>query len=159
MTSVADDSDSATLSRWEKRAEIPLMIGAFIFLAFCAALAELDAERNAPDASIVTFGDALWWAATTMTTVGYGDTYPVTGRGRLIAVALMIGGIALLGTVTATLASWLVEAVENERRDVVDLRAELDALHAKLDQSLRAEGSNTARPPGQSVSRPGSGGG
>jgi voltage-gated potassium channel len=78
-------------------------------LAFCAALAVLDAERSNPDANIVDFGDAIWWAVTTMTTVGYGDRFPVTGTGRLVAFGLMIGGIALLGTVTATLASGLVE--------------------------------------------------
>ena len=80
-------------------------------LAFCAALAVLDAERSSPDANITDFGDAIWWAITTMTTVGYGDRYPVTSVGRLVAFGLMIGGIALFGTVTATLASWLVETV------------------------------------------------
>ena len=50
-----------------------------------------------------------------MTTVGYGDHYPVTSTGRLVAFGLMIGGIALLGTVTATLASWLVETVAAEK--------------------------------------------
>jgi voltage-gated potassium channel len=58
-----------------------------------------------PDANITDFGDAIWWAVTTMTTVGYGDRYPVTSAGRMVAFALMIGGIALLGTATATLAS------------------------------------------------------
>jgi voltage-gated potassium channel len=50
-----------------------------------------------------------------MTTVGYGDRYPVTGVGRMVALALMVGGIALLGMVTATLASWLVETVAADR--------------------------------------------
>jgi len=52
---------------------------------------------------------AIWWAVTTMTTGGCGDHYPVTAAGRLVAFGLMLGGIALLGTVTATLASWIVE--------------------------------------------------
>jgi voltage-gated potassium channel len=65
----------------------------------------LDAERSSPDANITDFGDAIWWAVTTMTTVGYGDRYPATSAGRMVAFALMIGGIALLGTATATLAS------------------------------------------------------
>ncbi len=60
-------------------------------------------------ALITTYGDAVWWACTTMSTVGYGDLYPVTTAGRVVGVLLMVGGIALLGTVTATLASWLVE--------------------------------------------------
>jgi voltage-gated potassium channel Kch len=89
--------------------------GGASLLAFCAALAVLDAERSSVDANITDFGDAIWWAVTTMTTVGYGDHYPVTPAGRLVAFGLMIGGIALLGTVTATLASWLVETVAAEK--------------------------------------------
>jgi voltage-gated potassium channel len=49
-----------------------------------AASTVLDAERNAPDGNITNFPDALWWAATTVTTVGYGDRFPVTAEGRLI---------------------------------------------------------------------------
>jgi voltage-gated potassium channel len=102
-------------------------------LAFCAALAVLDAERSSPDANITDFGDAIWWAVTTMSTVGYGDRYPVTGIGRLVACALMIGGIALLGTVTATLASWLVETVAAEKEQAEDLHATVQRLEAKVD--------------------------
>jgi voltage-gated potassium channel len=69
----------------------------------------LDAERGAKGANITTAGDALWWASTTVSTVGYGDRYPVTGSGRLVAVALMVGGIALLGVVTASVAAWFVK--------------------------------------------------
>lgn len=86
-------------------------------LAACGlgALAVLDAERGAPDANITTFGDALWWSATTVTTIGYGDRYPVTSTGRFVAVPLMIVGIAVVGSVTAAVAAWLVANVQ--RRD------------------------------------------
>jgi voltage-gated potassium channel len=53
----------------------------------------------------------LWWALTTIATVGYGDRYPVTGQGRLVAAGLMVAGIAVLGVVTASIASWLIEKV------------------------------------------------
>src|SRR5262245_49073684 len=76
-----------------------------------AALAILDAERTNPDASIRSYGDALWWAISTITTVGYGDLYPTTLEGRLVAAALMIAGIALLGVITASIASWFVQRV------------------------------------------------
>ena len=52
---------------------------------------------------------------TTVTTVGYGDLKIVTGEGRVIAVALMLGGISLLGAVTATLASWIVQRVSKKK--------------------------------------------
>ncbi len=83
-----------------------------LLLVVMASLAMLDAEQNAPGANIASIGDALWWSMVTITTVGYGDYYPVTGLGRGIAVVLMICGLGLLGTVTATLASWFVERVE-----------------------------------------------
>jgi voltage-gated potassium channel len=80
------------------------------------ALAALDAEQDAPNANITTFGDALWWSATTVTTVGYGDHFPVTTTGRLVAVALMLVGIACIGAITAGVAAWLVAQVDADAR-------------------------------------------
>jgi voltage-gated potassium channel len=107
---------------------------------FCAALAVLDAERGHRDANITSFGDAIWWATTTVTTVGYGDHYPVTTEGRYVAVALMIAGVALIGVVTASFASWLIDRVrqvEEESRaasaaDLQLLRDEIASLRAEL---------------------------
>jgi voltage-gated potassium channel len=105
----------------------------------------LDAERTNPDANIRSYGDALWWAGTTITTVGYGDRYPTTGGGRLVGFGLMLGGIALLGVITAALASWFVEktaeirAAEEERSEdrteasLDEVLTELRRLHARLD--------------------------
>lgn len=107
-------------------------------LLICGALAIIDAERGHPEATIHNVGDGLWWAVTTMTTVGYGDTYPVTTTGRFVAVALMLGGIALLGVVTATLASWLVERVaEADDADQAATRAQVETLTAEV-RDLRA---------------------
>ena len=113
--------------------------GGASLLAFCAALAIFDVEQSIPDANITDFGDAMWWAVTTMTTVGYGDRYPVTGGGRLVAVGLMVGGIALLGAVSATLASWLIETVEAEKGHVEDLQTTIRRLEAKIDQLAAAQ--------------------
>jgi voltage-gated potassium channel len=101
-------------------------------LVYVAALAMLDAERGG-GGGIQSFGDALWWAFVTITTVGYGDLAPTTAVGRLIAVGIMIGGIALIGVVTATLASWIVEKVDSRAdRDRVATAVEVAALHAEL---------------------------
>ncbi|WP_430646051.1 potassium channel family protein [Agromyces sp. GXS1127] len=88
------------------------VISAVLYAAmyvFFIALATLQAEREAPGATITNFGDALWWAVVTLTTVGYGDTYPVTTLGRIWAVFLMIGGIAIVGVASATIISVLNE--------------------------------------------------
>jgi voltage-gated potassium channel len=134
------------LSVLNRRATIRLRgrVGIYVaggasLLAFCAALAVLDAERSSPDANISDFGDAIWWAVTTMTTVGYGDHYPVTAAGRLVAFGLMIGGIALLGTVTATLASWLVETVAAEKEQAEDLQVAIRRLEDKIDRLAAQE--------------------
>ncbi len=66
-----------------------------------------DAERRA-DGNIHSLSDAFWWALTTVTTVGYGDRYPVTTSGRVTAAVLMLTGIALAGVLTASIAAWFV---------------------------------------------------
>jgi len=94
------------------------LAGAAILVTYIAALAVYDAERSAPNANITSFGDSMWWSAVTITTVGYGDFTPVTLRGRGIATGLMLGGVAVLGVLTATLSSWIVQRVaslEEER--------------------------------------------
>jgi voltage-gated potassium channel len=83
---------------------------AIVFVYFIA-LATLNAERNAPEATITSLGEAIWWAIVTIATVGYGDTYPVTIPGRIYAVLLMGGGVAIVGTASATIISLINERV------------------------------------------------
>lgn len=90
------------------------VVGTAVMALGLGAIAVLDAEQEARGANITRFGDALWWAATTVSTVGYGDYYPVTTQGRLIAVALMVVGIATIGAITAAVAAWLVEQVREK---------------------------------------------
>jgi voltage-gated potassium channel len=73
----------------------------------CAALATV-AERSAHGGNIHNFGDGLWWAVVTVTTIGYGDHYPVTAFGQGVAVVLMLVGIGLIGILTAAVASYFV---------------------------------------------------
>lgn len=74
-----------------------------------SSIAILEVESNHPKANIKTAEDALWWSYTTITTVGYGDRYPVTTSGRVIAAVLMTVGVGLFGTFTAFVASWFVK--------------------------------------------------
>ncbi len=95
-----------------------LIIQAALFVVlfvYSISLAVLAAERGAPGATIVSFGDAIWWACVTMTTVGYGDYVPVTILGRVLAVILMFGGVAIVGVSTATIVSYLNERIGRQR--------------------------------------------
>lgn len=89
-------------------------------LGFAGALTVYRYERDAPGATIVTFGDSVWWTCATLATVGYGDVTPVTPMGRLVAVGMMACGLALLGAVTGSFSSWLIQVFtrEDERGDV-----------------------------------------
>jgi voltage-gated potassium channel len=111
---------------------VTYVAGAVVLTLFVAALAVLDAERSADNANIVTFGDALWWATTTATTVGYGDLFPVTTEGRWVAVGLMVAGIALIGLVTAGLAAWFVERLSRVQQAEDETRAALAELAAEV---------------------------
>ena len=103
----------------------------FVIVVF-ASIAILNFEI-APESNIKTASDALWWAFTTITTVGYGDRYPVTLLGRITAVILMTVGVGLFGTFTAYVASFFMqqEAKEEETREDKIL-AELAEIRRKL---------------------------
>jgi voltage-gated potassium channel len=97
---------------------------------FIAGLAVTDAERLAEGSNIHTVWQGWWWSFITMATVGYGDVYPVTLEGRFVAVGLVVTGIALVGTVTAYIASWFASAT---REAEIAIKAELDTAEDKID--------------------------
>ena len=119
-----------------------------VILLAVSASAMYGVERDAKGSNIHTFGDALWWAVTTVTTVGYGDRYPTTAAGRSVAAGLMVVGIALLGVVTASVAAWFVaqlQAVEDSEarvevgfeelmEEIRSMRADLEGLKTHLGQ-------------------------
>jgi len=84
-------------------------IAGTVVVVWVGSLMVLNAERDAPGATITSFGDAVWWAMETITTVGYGDYVPVTSDGRLFAVIVMFVGISLVGVVSAGLSATLVK--------------------------------------------------
>ena len=105
-----------------------------VLLIYAASLAVLDAERSGPG-HITNFGDAVWWSFTTITTVGYGDFVPVTLIGRLIAVLLMVGGITLIGMITATVATWIIQRVaEQDSAHQAATAAQIDELRSEIAQ-------------------------
>lgn len=104
-------------------------------LIFVSALAVLDAERGVSDALITSFPQAIWWAFETITTVGYGDLYPISVTGRAVALCLMTGGVALIGVVTATMASWVVDMVnEKNEQDRAATSAEITELKQQISE-------------------------
>jgi voltage-gated potassium channel len=115
-----------------------------LLLIYTSALAVFDKERYLPGTKIDSFGKAIWWSITTVTTVGYGDVYPITNAGRVIAVLLMIGGISLVGVVTAALASWIIQRVaEEDAMHQAATVAHIDELRGEireLGQQLRDRG-------------------
>lgn len=132
------------------------MVFATLLIAFLGALAVLDAERPHPESTLKDFPDALWWAIVTISTVGYGDHYPVTATGRIIAAGLMLSGIGLLGVVTATVSSALIQRVQEiedsaqvaTHRDLECMRAELVRLEELLKQLHLGHCSDAVPSPG-----------
>lgn len=87
-----------------------------IMYIYVLSLAVYATERQAPGASITSYGDALWWAMETISTVGYGDLIPVTIPGRIYASMLMLGGMVIVGLTTATVVSFLGERVQSAHK-------------------------------------------
>ncbi len=111
---------------------ISLSLAAFLLVVF-ASVSVLVCERS-PDANIKTAADAVWWSITTITTVGYGDRYPVTMEGRLIGVILMIGGVSMFAGLSGMVASLFMGGnKEKKPSDTAEILARLEQLQAKLD--------------------------
>jgi voltage-gated potassium channel len=105
-----------------------------LLLVVFASIAVLQFEQVA-GANITTADDAVWWAIVTLTTVGYGDRYPITGEGRVVAGLLMIAGVGLFGTFSGYVASWFLAPGEKKGQSDMDaLRAEIAALRGLIEQ-------------------------
>jgi voltage-gated potassium channel len=118
------------------------ILAAFIVLTIASVLV-LQFESRSPDANITTGGDALWWGVVTITTVGYGDTYPVTIAGRLTGVFVMFAGVGIIGALASILASILVPGPStsgDERSAQPAMQEELAGIRSELAALRRAIG-------------------
>jgi len=118
-----------------------LFLGAWLVLIF---------EENAKGSNIHSYRDALWWAIVTVTTVGYGDRFPVTEGGRAVATILMLVGIGLIGVLTATVASLFVKEhtdanKEEFRKGHADLGQQLSVISDRLADVERRLGATPAQ--------------
>ena len=117
------------------------LLSAFIVLVVSSVLV-LQFESQSPDANIQTGGDALWWAVVTITTVGYGDRFPITLLGRMTGFTVMVAGIGIIGALASILASILVPqadepepvdpTVRTVAQELADIKTELAGLRAAL---------------------------
>jgi voltage-gated potassium channel len=117
----------------QRRAQSAFLAAALValLLVVFSSIAVLNLERG-PDSNIKSAEDAVWWAVATITTVGYGDKFPVTSEGRFVAAILMCSGVGLFGTLSGFLAAWFLgPAREQEEAGVA---AELRSLREEVAQ-------------------------
>jgi len=128
------------------RAQSAFLAAAMISLLLIVFSSIAVLQFEATNGNIKTAEDALWWAIVTVTTVGYGDHYPVTREGRVVGAVLMIGGVCLLGTLTGLVASWFVKAEHKPDTTTIELRNEIALLRAEIRTlTVRDEASGFAR--------------
>lgn len=111
-----------------------VVLTAFLLVIFCS-IAVLICEQQSPSANILTAEDAIWWSVTTITTVGYGDKYPVTTEGRIVAMVLMISGIGLFGILSGLAASYFLHTKQGDTEEKQnEILSRLQKIEDKLDQ-------------------------
>jgi voltage-gated potassium channel len=120
----------------ERRAQSAVLSASLLStLLVIAAGASVLHFEDQPAANIRTAEDAVWWALATLSTVGYGDRFPVTSEGRVVGVVLMIAGVVLVGTLSGLAASWFLAPVaRRDRSDIEELQAQMLELRRSVDR-------------------------
>ena len=108
------------------------LIGMSAFVGICIGV--LHFERNAPDSTIKTGDDVVWWAIETVSTVGYGDEYPVTNNGRILASLLMVVGIGAFATSTTALGVFFRRIQPTNFLGTGGNHNNIDALHSRMER-------------------------
>jgi len=126
--------DLIHLIKYHRLHYVLLVIFAFvIFIGFAVFFV----EQKDPTGNIETIGDGIWWAFSTVASVGYGDRVPVTTLGRSLAILLMLVGIALFSIITANIASFFVE--EDEEKELLEIKSRIINLENKIDKLLETQ--------------------
>jgi voltage-gated potassium channel len=127
------------------------LLSALIVMMVCSVLV-LQFESKSSNANITNGSDALWWAIVTITTVGYGDYFPVTGAGRIVGVFVMFAGVGIIGSLASILSSILIPPAQSPatsdldapefstRQELINIQAELAALRRSLALASDTEG-------------------
>lgn len=129
-----------------------------ILLVLFSSIAILQFENTA-EGNIHTPQDALWWAFATITTVGYGDKYPITTEGRMVAAVLMTAGVGLFGSFTGLIASWILAPTKKDTEqdsELSKLRAEIAAIARRLngrDGGLATDGPREVTAPADELAQ------
>jgi len=133
----------------ERRSEDTLLAVVLIsFLLMILASASVLHFETVPESNIKSAEDALWWAYSTMATVGYGDRVPVTWEGRLIGALLMTAGVGVFGTFSGFVAAWfLAPTARKNRSELAMLRQEVGELRAMLEPVVEAAATRRTEPP------------
>jgi voltage-gated potassium channel len=133
---------------FRNRARNALLAGSFVavVVVFLSSFAILQFESHNAG-NITSAEDAIWWAICTVTTVGYGDLYPVTWEGRVVAFILMVTGASSFGALSGLIASSFVQSDDDHQDELRDLTAEIASLRLLLEgQDLHGSGSQTGEP-------------
>lgn len=132
----------------EHRAQSTMVAAALVsvLMLLFGSIAILQFEHG-PESNIHGPQDALWWSIVTLTTVGYGDRYPVTPEGRVVAAMLMVAGVGLFGTLSGFVASWFLSPGEAaQESELAGLRREVRELRDLVAGRTRSDSSSTPAP-------------
>ena len=126
-----------------RASRVGMVVGVTLPLVlYTSAVSVLEAERYADGANITSFPDAFWWAIASVTTVGYGDRFPVTDDGRFIATMLMVVGIGLFSALTALLAAWVMG--ENQKKEEARLEEVIKETVSDAEKKVETKITKTA---------------
>jgi voltage-gated potassium channel len=115
-----------------------------VLLVFFSSVSILVVERHA-EANIKTAEDAIWWSVSTITTVGYGDKYPVTTEGRFICMILMLAGVGMFASLSGLIASHFLGAREKTSLETMEMLDRLETLQAKIETLIQNQTENSQR--------------